>query len=1005
MNRRAGETDRAFWDAAGDPKTLQRYRALVDAVDDGIAVVDAGGELTFVNERTEAIFGCSGDGLGEFFREPSRWNPVDEEGDRLEAAALPFSHVLDRAETVSDQTVGVRRPSGERVWLSVDGAPQWTENEELDGAVFVLEEITDRRRSENGHQTEYDLVEGIVETSPVGITVVNTDGELTFANERAEEILGRSREEIDEYAHDDPRWDLVGEDGESLGAGEAPFDRVVSQGEAIYDQVVGLRRPSGEHVWISVNGAPQWTDDGDLERAVFAFQDVTEQRDLKSELEEILGRVTDAFYALDDQWRFTHVNERAEELLQAPADELLGEKLWELYPEAAEIDDVWDAFHTAMETKETQSYELYYEPLEFWVEATVYPSETGVSVYFRDVTDHKKRERALEKSERRYRTLVENVPNGAVALVDEDLRYVTFGGTAAAIPDLTSEDIEGSPVRDALPEELADLIVSRYEAALDGETTSFEETIDGSVYQFHFVPVRDEDGAVFAAMGMSQDVTERHEYERHLKRFEAIVESVNDGVYVVGEDGTFRMVNERYTEMLGYDRDELVGADASMIVDEDVIEEVEGLHEETVVGRLEQPSIETEIRTASGDPRPIEATFAPVPDDDGDWHRVGVVRDISDRKERERALAESERRYRTLVENFPKGAVGLFDDDLEYTAVGGQLLEEVGVTPEERIGNSVYELYPHDLVDEIEPYFQSALDGESNTFQVEFHDRYLHAYTLPVRNAADEIIAGMLVVQDVTDRRRYERQLEKSNERLEHFAHAASHDLQEPLRMVSSYLQLLEHRYEDELDKDGQEFLGFAVDGADRMREMVASLLEYSRVETRGDPFESVDLEDVLADVREDLQLKIETSDATITAEDLPRVEGDANQLHQVFQNLLENAITYSGEEPPRIHVSAERREALRASERSGTAAENDGPAWVLSVRDEGIGIEPDEQDRIFEVFNRLHSREEYDGTGIGLALCERIVERHGGEIWVDSEPGEGSTFSVTLPATSDHDT
>ncbi|MXV61987.1 histidine kinase, partial [Natronorubrum sp. JWXQ-INN-674] len=232
------------------------------------------------------------------------------------------------------------------------------------------------------------------------------------------------------------------------------------------------------------------------------------------------------------------------------------------------------------------------------------------------------------------------------------------------------------------------------------------------------------------------------------------------------------------------------------------------------------------------------------------------------------------------------------------------------------------------------------------------------------------------------EREQRERALEASNERLEQFAYAASHDLQEPLRMVTSYLKLLEDRYDDTLDSDGEEFLAYAVDGADRMREMIDGLLEYSRVETRGDPFEPMELETVFEDVLADLQLQIDESEAEITVAELPRIQGDASQLRQVFQNLLSNAITYSGDEPPRVYVDATKR----------------GREWVISVRDDGIGIDPEDQDRVFTVFDRLHSREEYDGTGIGLALCERIVERHGGEIWVESEPGEGATFSLTLP-------
>ncbi|MDG5818378.1 ATP-binding protein [Natronococcus sp. A-GB7] len=237
---------------------------------------------------------------------------------------------------------------------------------------------------------------------------------------------------------------------------------------------------------------------------------------------------------------------------------------------------------------------------------------------------------------------------------------------------------------------------------------------------------------------------------------------------------------------------------------------------------------------------------------------------------------------------------------------------------------------------------------------------------------------------DITDRYEYQRQLEESNERLRQFAHAASHDLQEPLRMVTNYLQLLERRYSDELDEDAEEFIEFAVDGAERMEAMIEGLLVYSRVETQGKSFDSVDLEAVLDDVLTDLGVRIDETDAEITAEPLPTVNGDASQLRQLFQNLLENALQYSGEQTPRVSISATR----------------DEDEWIISVSDEGIGIDQEHADRVFDVFQRLHTHEEYDGTGIGLALCERIVERHGGEIWVAPDPGGGSTFSFTLPRT-----
>lgn len=229
-------------------------------------------------------------------------------------------------------------------------------------------------------------------------------------------------------------------------------------------------------------------------------------------------------------------------------------------------------------------------------------------------------------------------------------------------------------------------------------------------------------------------------------------------------------------------------------------------------------------------------------------------------------------------------------------------------------------------------------------------------------------------------------ELESSHARLEEFASAVSHDLKAPLSTVASYLQLLERRYEDELDDDAEEFIGFAVDGATRMREMVDGLVStYAQLGPEGAPFEPVDLGHLVEEVLLDLESKVEDTDAAITVETLPVVRGDRGQLRQVLLNLIDNAIKYSGDEPPRVHVSAER----------------DGDQWILSVSDEGIGIDEPNRDRIFDVFTRVHDEEAYPGTGVGLALCDRIVERHGGDIWVDSEPGVGSTFSFTLPGTN----
>ena len=234
-------------------------------------------------------------------------------------------------------------------------------------------------------------------------------------------------------------------------------------------------------------------------------------------------------------------------------------------------------------------------------------------------------------------------------------------------------------------------------------------------------------------------------------------------------------------------------------------------------------------------------------------------------------------------------------------------------------------------------------------------------------------------------------ELGRSNADLQQFAYVASHDLQEPLRMVSSYTQLIARRYKGKLDADADEFIAFAVDGANRMQRLILDLLAYSRVNTAGRQFAPTAMETVLKAALNNLTDAVKESQAIITHDPLPAVMGDDKQLAQLFQNLLSNAVKFGGAQPPRIHISAK---------------QTDGE-WLFSVRDHGIGLDPQYADRIFVIFQRLHTRAEYPGTGIGLAICKKIVERHGGRIWVESELGKGATFYFTLrdeePGTSAH--
>jgi PAS domain S-box-containing protein len=313
------------------------------------------------------------------------------------------------------------------------------------------------------------------------------------------------------------------------------------------------------------------------------------------------------------------------------------------------------------------------------------------------------------------------------------------------------------------------------------------------------------------------------------------------------------------------------------------------------------------------------------------------------------------------------------------------------------IGKSIETLFPEDR-------------GENNKLSVirsTIHEHSSETVEIPILNQKGEVrtvLWNFAVItetdgtirstiaqgQDITDRKNaenrlqeYTENLKRSNEDLERFAYIASHDLQEPLRNVVSFSQLLSKRYTGKLDPDANEFIGYIVEGGKRMQALVSDLLEYSRVNTRAVPFAPVESEDVVDRVMQNLFFSIQESSATIETGSLPAVLADVAQLGMVFQNLIANAIKFRSEEPPYIQISAERS----------------GMMWKFAVRDNGIGIDPNFHARIFEIFQRLHTRDKYPGTGVGLAIVKRIIERHGGKIWVESEVGRGSTFYFTLPA------
>jgi PAS domain S-box-containing protein len=641
-------------------------------------------------------------------------------------------------------------------------------------------------------------------------------------------------------------------------------------------------------------------------------------------------------------------------------------------------------------------------------------------------------EEALRESEERFREIYVESPIG--------IEIYDAGG---ALMDLNEACLEifGAPDASAvrgfrlfedpnLPEEARDRLrrgeTVQYETAFDFERVRrrdlYETSRSGTIYLDVKITALGAERSPHGYLVQIQEITARQRAQETLRRseekFRTFVDQSLDGVLIVDEQGVIVEWNPALERIVGVPRAEALGRFAW-----DVQYEAMTAHKKDAQMRAHlkatlQRFLETgqapwlytpqenRVQHSDGSIRVVEQIAFPIPTDRG--FRMGTVfRDVTGRVRAERALQESERRFRRFVEQSAAGFV--LTDTQGATIEWNHAAETItGIPRAEALGMPIwrilYHMAPlekqtteltHHLRHTVAAFFRSGQAPWANTWI----ERRLR---LP--DGSERVVASIIfgiemeegfatggIIRDITRRKRAEEQLahyatelERSNRELVQFGSVISHDLQEPLRMVSRYLALLKHRYAGRLDEDADTFIDYAVDGAARMEAMIKALLDLSRVETRGQPFAPTDLEAVLGQTLRDLEQAVAESGVELTHAPLPTVVADETQLRQVLQNLIANAIKFRREGvTPRVHVSAERMDG----------------AWVVSVADNGIGLDPEQADRLFQIFQRLHTEAEYPGLGIGLALCRRIVERHGGRMWVESTPGQGATFSFTLPA------
>jgi PAS domain S-box-containing protein len=995
-----------------------KYRGLLEAAPDAMVVVNQRGEIVLLNVQAEKQFG--------YHRDELVGQPVKNIVPQGFAERLIADGTRTAAEALAQQIgTGIeliaRRKDGSEFPIEIMLSPLESAGEIL--VTAAIRDITVRKAAEVHLAQMEGRYRGLLEAAPDAMVVVNERGEIVLLNVQAEKQFDYRRNA------------LVGQKVTNIipeGFAERLLaDETRTAAEALAQQIgTGIeligRRRDGSQFPIEIMLSPLESAEGTLVTA--AIRDITVRTEAEKHLAQMEGRyrglleaAPDAMVVVNEGGEIVLLNVQAEKQFGYRRDELVGQKVKNIIPQGFAERLIADGTRTAAEALAQQigtGIELVGRrrdgsgfPIELMLSPLESAEGTLVTAAIRDITTRKDAESHLARMEGRYRGLLEAAPD-AMVVVNEGGEIVLLNVQAEKQFGYRRDELVGQKVTNIIPEGFAERLIA------DGTRTAAEALAqqigtgielqarrkDGSVFPIEIMlsPLDSAEGILVTAA--IRDISVRRAAEKHLarmeRRYRGLLEAAPDAMVVVNPAGQIVLVNVQAEKQFGYRRDELVGQRVKSIIPEGFAERLLADNLRSAEDALAQQigtGIELQGRRRDGSDFPIELMLSPLESADGVLV-TAAIRDISVRKAAEKNLARMESRYRGLLEAAPDAMV-VVNPDGQIVLLNVQAEKQFGYRRDELVGQKVTNLIPNGfaerlLADGLRSAEEALAQQIGTGIELTGRRKNGSAFPIEIMLSPLESADGILVtaaIRDITARISAEaallekvEELNRSNEELGHFAYVASHDLQEPLRMVASYTQLLSRRYKGRLDADADEFIAFAVDGAKRMQNLIQDLLSYSRVETKGRELLESSSEEALQHALVNLRSAIEESGALVTHDALPPVMADGRQLVQLFQNLVGNAIKYQNPGVPRIHVSA---------------VQNGGKKWTFSVKDNGLGIDAQYFEKIFGMFQRLHKREEFAGTGIGLAICKKIVERHGGGISVESKPGQGSTFRFALAA------
>jgi PAS domain S-box-containing protein len=999
------------------------YRQLFETAGDTIVVLGPGDRVLLWNAAAERMFGYTAD------------EAVDLAFPDLVlgSAQVPLPHGNPRPDR---RELEVRRRDGRWIPVELTASSRTIDSQPI--TTLIIRDLSERKRAEAAVRESEERLARAQEIAHVGSwdweigddRLVWSDETFRIFGSQPGEIRVPRNEDFLSFVHTDDR------DRVAMAVQDALVD-------GRYDIEFRFVRKGGDVGYAHSQAAVTFAD-GVPVRMEGIVQDITERKRAEAEvlrnqatLKAALDSMVDAVVISDAEGRLIEVNAAFAPFYRFTSRD---DYLWTV----AEFPDILEGFFPDGTPA----------PPEQWVIPRALRGETGANVEYRlrrkdtgetwdasygfgpirdgtgaivgavavgrDITEQKRAEEALRESEERFRTSFETTPLG-VALGALDGTVLLSNTALEEMLGYSKDELRGMPFAAFTHPDDATLEWPLIEPVLVGETDRYEIEkryirSDGEVVWVRLIGtvLRDGTGGFLSGLAIVENITERKRVEAELFEYTArlqaserdarvhaeeiatIYDSAPVGLCVLDRDLRFVRLNRRFAEINGVPVEAHLGRTPREVVPDIGEQAEEAFRHVLETGEKTEVEVSGETPAEPGVVRYWDERWLPIRDEAGSIVGISIsAMEVTERKRAEAALLESSEKYREL---FLHDITGNF-----IASVDGRILDcnpafarIFGFSSvEEALSSSFIETYasPSDRDDLLE----RIRSGQ----QVEFDERFRRRRDGTPIHVVENILGifdrdGNLVrtqgyIIDDTERHRaeqalrtYTEELRRSNEDLERFAYVSSHDLQEPLRSIVSFSQLLERRYKGRLDSDADEYIAFIVEGGRRMQTLILDLLAYSRVNSKAQEPHPTDVEAVMAAVERHLVPQLTEAGATLTFDALPTVMADPLQLELVFSNLVSNAIKFRREGVLlRVHVSARRLDGF----------------WEFSVQDNGIGIEPEYFDRIFVIFQRLHTKDAYEGTGIGLAIMKRIVERHGGSIRVESTPGEGTTFFFTLPA------